>query len=153
MEKFNTINVSSCPTPMKLEKHKTKTSEEILKNQSLYRGLVSELQYLTNTRPDISFDLDQLSQHFSSSTTLHREAAKHALRYLKGTVDLELHIKPFVDLTLNSYSDANWANNTSDRRFVGGYCVFLGGSLVAWSRNKGWYQGLVLSLSIDHWLL
>jgi hypothetical protein len=34
------------------------------------------------------------------------------------------------------YSDATWASDPSDRRSLSAYCVFLGGSLIAWNTKK-----------------
>ena len=33
-------------------------------------------------------------------------------------------------------SDATWASDPSDRRSLSAYCVFLGGSLIAWKTKK-----------------
>nr|KYP48667.1 Retrovirus-related Pol polyprotein from transposon TNT 1-94 [Cajanus cajan] len=50
-----------------------------------YRKLVGRLLYLTNTRPDISFAVQQLSQFMSNPTELHYKACIRVLRYLKGS--------------------------------------------------------------------
>jgi histone deacetylase 1/2 len=39
-------------------------------------------------------------------------------------------------LQLHAYSDATWASDSSDRRSLFAYCVFLGGSLIAWNTKK-----------------
>lgn len=100
LEKLNMKNVVACPTPMTLGKHNTKLKIERLKNPAMYRSLIGGLQYLTNTRPDLSYAVNQLSQAMSTPTTLDWLKAKRVLRYLKGTADLGLHIKPSVDLSL-----------------------------------------------------
>jgi hypothetical protein len=52
-----------------------------------YRRLISRLVYLTNTRPDITFATQQLSQFLSSPTEKHFQAATRVLRYLKKCPD------------------------------------------------------------------
>jgi hypothetical protein len=39
-------------------------------------------------------------------------------------------------LQLHAYSDATWASDSSHRRSLSAYCVFLGGSLIAWKTKK-----------------
>lgn len=68
------------------------------------------------------------------------------MRYLKGTSDFSLHIKPSLELNLVGFSYADWANDVLDRRSIGGFCVFLGESLVSWSSKK---QGVVSRSSAE----
>ena len=46
----------------------------------IYHQMIRSLMYLTNTRPDICFDVNTLRH-------VHLMVAKHVVRYLKGTVD------------------------------------------------------------------
>jgi hypothetical protein len=39
-------------------------------------------------------------------------------------------------LHLQAYCDATWASDPSDHRSLSVYCVFLGGSLIAWKTKK-----------------
>lgn len=94
------------------------------------------LQYLTNTRPDISFVVNKLSQFLSAPTSVHWQVVKRLFRYLKGTRHHGLHIKYSCHLTLLGFSDADWGSCPDNRRSTGGYYVFLGDSLVNWSSRK-----------------
>ena len=49
-----------------------------------------QMIYLTNTRPDVCFVVNILSQFLTDPRHVHMIAAKHILRYLKGTVDYGL---------------------------------------------------------------
>ncbi|XP_062085612.1 uncharacterized mitochondrial protein AtMg00810-like [Humulus lupulus] len=84
----------------------------------------------------MSFAVNKLNQFLKAPTTTHWSAAKRILRYLKGTIHHELHIKYSEILTLTGFSDANWASCPNDRKFVAGYCVFFGDTLVSWSSKK-----------------
>ncbi|WVZ81051.1 LOW QUALITY PROTEIN: hypothetical protein U9M48_028478 [Paspalum notatum var. saurae] len=42
----------------------------------------------------------------------------------------------FVGLCHVAYCDATWASDSSDRRSLSAYCVFLGGSLIAWKTKQ-----------------
>ncbi|XP_016650486.1 PREDICTED: uncharacterized mitochondrial protein AtMg00810-like [Prunus mume] len=106
-----------------------------LENPTEYRSIVGGLQYLTSTRPDISFAVNQVCQFMHAPTDSHMQAAKRILIFLKGTRShgIWFHKGP---LTLSAYSDADWAGYTFDRRSMGGFCVFLGSNLVSWSAKK-----------------
>jgi hypothetical protein len=51
---------------------------------------------------------------------------------LRGTASRRLLYGTSSSPTLHAYSNATWASDTVDRRFVTGYYIFLGGSPVAW---------------------
>ena len=53
----------------------------------MYRQMIGSLMYLMNTRPYICFAMNTLSQYLTDLRSVHLMAAKHILRYLKGTID------------------------------------------------------------------
>ena len=57
---------------------------------TLYRQLIGSLMYLFNTQPDISFAVNSLSQFMVDPRRVHCTAAKHILRYIRGTVEYGL---------------------------------------------------------------
>lgn len=69
------------PTSPKLTLH----GGTLLGDGTEYRSVVGSLQYLTFTRPDISFAVTRLSQFMHKPTIDHGNAAKRILRYLAGT--------------------------------------------------------------------
>jgi len=74
-----------------------------------YRSVVGALQYLTLTRPDISFSVNKVCQYLHTPTTVHWAAVKRILRYIKYPTKAGLHINKSSSLLVSVFSDANWA--------------------------------------------
>ncbi|GAA0187376.1 transmembrane signal receptor [Lithospermum erythrorhizon] len=103
---------------------------------TLYRQLVGCLQYFTLTRPDLSYVVNRVFQHMHDHTSEHFSMVKRILCYVKATIDLGLLITPSSQLTIQAFSDADWAMSSSDFRSTGGYVVYLGPNLVSWQSKK-----------------
>jgi histone deacetylase 1/2 len=101
-----------------------------------YRSIVGALQYITLTRPDISFSVNKVCQFLHSPTIVHWTAVKRILRYLRGTLSLGLRLTKSSSTLVSAFSDANWAGCPDDRRSTGGFAVFLGSNLILWSARK-----------------
>jgi hypothetical protein len=101
-----------------------------------YRRLIGRLIYLTNTRPDITFATQQLSQFLSSPTEKHFQAATRVLRYLKKSPGQGLFFPKDSSLMLSGFSDADWAGCLDSRRSISGQCFYLGKSLISWRTKK-----------------
>ena len=74
---------------------------------TLYRQLLGTLNYLTTTRPDISYSVSILSQLLAKPCETHWKAAKQVLRYLKGTINFVLLYTDAFDVQLVGYSDSD----------------------------------------------
>jgi hypothetical protein len=68
------------------------TSGEVV-DAIVYRRQVGSLMYLVNTRPNICYAVNQLSQAMVKPTKLFWKASKHVLRYLRGTSEYGLWYK------------------------------------------------------------
>ena len=105
-------------------------------SSSSYRRLIGKLIYLTNTRPDITYAVQQLSQYMATPTETHLQAAFRILRYLKGTPDSGLFFAATGTPQLWAFSDSDWAGCKDSRKSTTGYLVYLGSSLVSWQSKK-----------------
>jgi histone deacetylase 1/2 len=101
-----------------------------------YRSVVGGLQYLTLTRPDISFAVNKVCQYLSQPTEVHWEAVKRILRYVKGTLDTGLCFRRSRFTGISIFTDADWAGCVDDRRSTGGFAIFVGPNLISWSSKK-----------------
>jgi hypothetical protein len=119
-------------TPLDPSSKLHQDSGNLLVDASSFRRLIGRLLYLTSTRPDIAYALQQLSQYMSAPSDLHHHAAIRVLRYLKQSPGLGLFFPRDNFLQIHGFSDADWARCLDTRRSVSGYCFFLGRSLVSW---------------------
>ncbi|XP_019172455.1 PREDICTED: uncharacterized protein LOC109167839 [Ipomoea nil] len=94
-------------------------------NPTHYRRIVGALQYLTITRPDLSYSVNYLCQFMHSPTDEHWGMAKRVLRYIKGTISYGLRITSSTSTAIHAFSDSDWAGCPIDRKSTSGYAVFL----------------------------
>jgi hypothetical protein len=125
-------------TPMAASEKISRDDGTFLKGeeQLQYRSIVGGLQYLTITRPDLSFAVNRVCQFIQAPTDVHWGAVKRILRFLKGTAGHGLKIQRSTNDTLNAFSDADWAGSPEDRRSTSGFAVMMGQNLVSWSSRK-----------------
>jgi hypothetical protein len=80
-------------------------------NEFSYASAVGMLMYLaSNSRPDIAFAVHQCARFTHSPRASHGEAIKRICRYLQGTLDKGLIIRPALDnICLDIYIDCDFA--------------------------------------------
>jgi hypothetical protein len=136
LKRFDMLECKSMNTPMEAKlKLLVDTSSELI-DAMLYRQIIGSLMYLTNTRPDICFAVNTLSQFLVEPRHAHLVAAKHVMRYLKGTLDWGLNYDGDHDFTLSGYIDSDWAGSISDRKSTSGCCFNLGLAMISWQSRK-----------------
>jgi hypothetical protein len=126
-------------TPLE-ENYKAKGEGELgsepFEDAPQYRRMVGKLIYLTITRPDICFAVNQVSQHMQAPMKFHWSMIDRILRYLKSTPGQGIWMGSNGNTEIIGYCDADYAGDRSDRRSTTGYCTFVGGNLVTWRSKK-----------------
>ena len=103
---------------------------------TMYRQMIGSLMYLTNTRPNICFAVNTLSQFLTDSRHVHLIAAKNILRYLRGTVDHGINYKADQKIKLECYADLDWARSAIDRKSTLGCCFSMVSGVISWFSKK-----------------
>jgi histone deacetylase 1/2 len=140
-ELLSRVNMQLCKTvdtPLSVSDKLSLHDGEALSgdDSTRYRSIVGALQYITLTRPDISFAVNKVCQFLHAPTTVHWTAVKRILRYVRGTVSFGLRLSRSTSTLVSAFSDADWAGCPDDRRSTGGFAVFLGSNLISWSARK-----------------
>ena len=133
LSRINMLTSKGVPTPMLPSERLLLDGGEKLspEDTTRYRSVIGALQYLSLTRPNISFCVNRVCQFMFSPTSIHWAAVKRILRYLHDTIDMGLCLtKSSTDL-LSAFSDADWAGNPDDRRSTRGYAIFFSGNLIS----------------------
>lgn len=69
-------------------------------------------------------------------STLHSDALVHTLNYLHSTARQGILLKATDKLSLQAFSDSDWASCPTSRRSITGYILLLGGSPISWKSKK-----------------
>lgn len=105
-------------------------------NETYFKQMVGSLMYITSTRPDMMFVVSLISRFMSRPTELHFQAAKRAMRYLRGTVNYGILYKKRGVEELMAFADSDYVGDVEDRKSNSGYAFLMNGSVVAWSSKK-----------------
>ncbi|GJZ69140.1 ribonuclease H-like domain-containing protein, partial [Tanacetum coccineum] len=135
LKRANMLKCNPCKTLVDTEK-KLGPDGPLVTDPTLYRSLAGALQYLTFTRQELSYDIQQLCLYMHDPREPHIAALKRVLCYIRGTPDPGLQLYQSSTSQLISYTDAYWVGCPATRRSTSGYCVFLSDNLLSWSSKR-----------------
>ena len=136
LKRFGMLDCKVISTPMvtNLKLPNDDSSERV--DVTLYKQIIGSLMYLTNTRPHICFVVNTFSQYMMDPRHVHLVAAKHVMRYLKGTLDCGLRYTTDNEFRLCVYTDSDWVGSVEDRNNTSGCCFSLGSGVISWISRK-----------------
>ena len=105
LKRFEMMDFKAMTTPMALNLKLLSDASSDPVDATMYHQMIGSLMYLTNTRPNICFVVNTLSQFLTDLRNVHLIAAKHILRYLSGTVDYQLKYEANQKINLGGYFD------------------------------------------------
>ncbi|XP_071713628.1 uncharacterized mitochondrial protein AtMg00810-like [Rutidosis leptorrhynchoides] len=136
LERADMLNCKPARTPVDTNSKLGAKAGAIYSDPTFFRSMAGALQYLTFTRPDISYAVQQICLHMHAPHEGHMGALRRILRYIKGSLDQGLHLYKSSSTNLVSYTDADWAGCPDTRRSTSGYCIYLGDNLISWSSKR-----------------
>ena len=136
---LSNVHMQSCKplaTPMETKSIVMKGANDPYPNIKEYRSIVGSLQYLTMTRPDLSYAVNTVCQFMHNPTISHFQMVKRILRYVSGTLHLGIRVLNKSTIDLFAFSNANWVGCPTTRSSTTGFCTFLGSNCISWSAKK-----------------
>jgi hypothetical protein len=87
--------------------------------------------YLKNTRTNVCFAVNTLSQYMIETKHAHLIMTKHVMRYLKGAINYGLRYISDREIRLQGYIDSDWEGNVTDQKTTSGYCFSMGSIVIS----------------------
>jgi hypothetical protein len=138
---FDKANPTSLPMSPGLQLEPLPDGEEPVPNKVFaYGSCVGGLLWLAIiSRPDIATPVIKCARYLARPAPAHVQAVKGIMRYLAGTLDLQIVYRRDAaedSGVLHGFSDADWAQDPHGRKSVTGYVFFLAGAPVSWSSRR-----------------
>lgn len=122
-------------TPMSRDTRLGTTEGTPLQDPTVYRRLVGQLIYMLNMILDISYSVQQLSQHKSQPPTFTTILPLECL-YLKNFPGQGLFFPRHPSLQLKAFSNSDRETCPNTRKSITGFYIYLGDSLISWKSKK-----------------
>lgn len=136
LEKFEMQDVKSSRTPLASTTTLMLHDGTPTNNATQYQRIIGALQYLTLTRPDLSFSINKLSIFMHKPTSLHLQHLRRLLEYFKSTINFAIVIRKPHSFNMIAYTDANWGEIVDDNTLTLAYIIFFGGNPISWLSKK-----------------
>ena len=111
------------------------TSGEVV-DATIYVKLVGSLMYLVNSRPDIFYAVNQLSQAMVKLTKIFWKVGKHVLRYLRGNTEYGLWDRWTEGVKLQGFTDVDCVDNPSERKSTSKGIFSIESTKFSWYNKK-----------------
>jgi hypothetical protein len=125
------VDYMQCTTLVDIQAKLAGDSRPPVEDASQFQSIAGALHYLTFTRPDFTYAVQQICLHMHDPWEPHLMAMKRIPRYLQATPDYDLLLRHSSSSDLIVYTDADWAGCPDTRHSTSAYAVFLGDNLIS----------------------
>lgn len=125
LDEYNCNHLPLVSSPLDPSCKLSAESSELPKDPTSYRRILGKLNYLTHTRPDLSFTVHHLSQFMQQPRTAHFSVALRVVRYLRSDPGLGLFLSADPSLKLLAFCDAEWGSCVDSQRSISGFLSHL----------------------------
>lgn len=136
LKKYGMEDYKLLYTPMVIGCNLSSNDELITVHQRTYRSMIGSLIYLSGTWPEIMHVVGIVGRFHKNLKESHLQAVKRIFKYPQGTQNFGLWYPRDIDLTLHSYTDADWVGSIDDRKITSGGSFYMGSRLVSWFSKK-----------------
>ena len=98
--------------------------------------MIGNLLYVTTSRPDVMQAVGKVARFQATPKEAHVLVVKRIFKYLKRTTKFGIWYPKGNELTLVSYTDADWEGSIDDKKITSGATLYLGECLVYWLSKK-----------------
>jgi hypothetical protein len=131
-------------TSMIMNLKKVTASDSELVDSTLYKQLIGSLIYLVNTKPNICFAVNTLSQFIVELKQEHWVVAKRVLKYLRAAMEYGLRYLGVGEVKLHGYTDSDWVGSVADRKSTSRCYFNLGSMMISLFNRKQISMALTL---------
>ena len=137
LQEFNMDQCKGIATPMDKGDLLPIVTTDSIDPETPYRQAIGKLMYtMVSTRPDIAYPVSVLSRYMANPDQKHWKAIKRIFRYLKETRELGLVLGGSDKVTLEGYSDSDFAGDKETRRSTSAYIFKIGEGTISWMSKK-----------------
>lgn len=129
------------PLPVNADVTNRRENEQLLSpsDHTRYRSIIGALSYAAIcSRPDLCHSVSTLSRHLHAPTARHLILAKRVVRYVAGTIDLQIFFPSSSTSShpLTGYADADWAGCHETRRSTTGVVISVNSAPIYWASKR-----------------
>ena len=107
LKRFKMMDWKAMATPLASNLKLLSDASSEMVDATMYRQIICSLMFLANMKPNTCFAVNDLIQFPTDPRHAHL-VAKHAVKYVKGTVDYFLKYDTNQKTNLHGYVDLDW---------------------------------------------